>query len=79
MNARKETIVKDQVSELVKRADKVFIASGKKTLEFDPANCDIEELLKKACGRTGNLRAPTLWIGKKLYVGFNESMYAELV
>ena len=34
-----------------------------------------DELLKLVLGPTGNLRAPTLRVGKKLVVGFNEEMY----
>ena len=32
-------------------------------------------MLKLVLGPTGNLRAPTLRLGKKLVVGFNEEMY----
>lgn len=38
-----------------------------------------EEILKVSLGRTGNLRAPTLLVGKNLYVGYNEEMYRELL
>lgn len=55
------------------------MASGKKILEFDPAGEDFDELLNKATGRTGNLRAPTVRIGATLYVGFNQEMYEQLV
>ena len=34
-----------------------------------------EELLKLMLGPTGNLRAPTLLVGKNLIIGFNEEMY----
>jgi len=29
-------------------------------------------------GATGNLRAPTIRVGKKLLVGFNEDVYSEV-
>lgn len=38
-----------------------------------------EDILKVSLGRTGNLRAPTLRVGEKLYVGYNEEMYKELL
>ena len=52
-------------------------AKGKKVVELDlkkdkPTQ---EEMLKLILGPTGNLRAPTLRVGKKLIVGFNEEMY----
>ena len=37
-----------------------------------------EEVLKLMLGPTGNLRAPTLRVGKKLLVGFNAEAYAEV-
>lgn len=37
-----------------------------------------DELLKVILGPTGNLRAPTFRVGKKMVVGFNAEMYSEL-
>lgn len=39
---------------------------------------DADTLKKLLVGPTGNLRAPTLRLGKTLVVGFNEQMYDEL-
>ena len=36
-----------------------------------------DEILKLILGPTGNLRAPTLIVGKNMIVGFNEAMYAD--
>lgn len=79
VDAKKQTLDQDGASELLKTAEKVVVASGKKMLEFDPAGDNFDELLKKATGRTGNLRAPTVRIGSVLYVGFNQEMYDQLV
>lgn len=62
----------------MKGAEKVMVASGQKTLEYDPATADKDELLKKITGRTGNLRAPALKIGNVYYIGFNAGMYENL-
>lgn len=35
----------------------------------------VDELLAAMLGPTGNLRAPTLVVGKTLIVGFNEELY----
>ena len=78
VNAAKETISGDDVWNLLKTAPTIFVASGKKIIEFSPDTADKEELLKKACGRTGNLRAPTLKIGDNYYIGFNETMYENI-
>lgn len=39
---------------------------------------DDEALLKLVMGPTGNLRAPTLRVGKTLIVGFHPEMYDEI-
>lgn len=62
----------------MRTAEKIVVARGQKTLEYDPGSADKEELLKKITGRTGNLRAPTLRIGNVYYVGFNVTMYENL-
>lgn len=78
VDARKETIKEEGALELVAGAENVYVASGKKTLTFVPAEADRDELLKRITGRTGNLRAPALRKGKVFYVGFNEEMYSGL-
>ena len=62
---------------LVKKANKLTVAKGKKVVELDlkkdqPTE---EEILKLILGPTGNLRAPTLLVGKTMVVGFNDEMY----
>lgn len=79
VNAKKETLQAEAALDLLKNADKIIVASGKTTVEYDPATADAEELTKKAMGRTGNLRAPTLRMGNTYYVGFNEELYSNLV
>lgn len=56
---------------------KLVVAKGKKTLEFDlkkeaPAD---DDLVAAMTGPTGNLRAPTLVVGKAVVVGFNAELY----
>ena len=77
-DAKKEKIDDDQAWEMLSKAPKVFIAQGKKLLEFIPSSDNKEEILKRAMGRSGNLRAPTLLIGESYYVGFSADMYEEL-
>lgn len=78
VNAKKETLDTDGAAALLKTAEKIYVTSGKKILEYNPSE-DFDEMLKKATGRTGNLRAPTLKIGNTFYVGFNVEMYENLV
>jgi len=55
----------------------VVAAKGKSVVAFDmkKAPPDDETLLAALLGPTGNLRAPTLRVGKTVLVGFNEEMY----
>ena len=80
MNAKKETYQSQQALELVDAASELFVAKGKKVvhLNFKKDQPTNEEILKLMLGPTGNLRAPTLQVGKKLVVGFNEDMYREV-
>ncbi len=76
VNASKETISGDDIWDLVKKSEKIVVASGKKIIEFS-LNDDRNDILAKIAGRTGNLRAPTLKIGSSFYIGFNEELYKE--
>jgi len=38
-----------------------------------------KELLDALLGPTGNLRAPSIKVGKKLIVGFNEEFFASIL
>lgn len=67
-----------QVWDFLKDAEEIHIASGQKVLHYQPAQANREELLKKATGPTGNLRAPTLRLGADLYIGFNQALYSDL-
>ncbi len=68
----------EAIWKLVEGAEKVYVTSGKKILEFTPPD-NKEEMLKKMSGRTGNLRAPTLREGNVFYVGFNEDLYTTVI
>ena len=64
---------------MVKSASLLLVAKGKNVVEVDlkkdkPSDA---EILKLILGPTGNLRAPTIRVGKKLVVGFNDEMYAD--
>jgi hypothetical protein len=78
VNAAKATISGGEVWDLVSGADKIVVTSGRKILEYDPAQDNKEEIIAKISGRTGNLRAPALRIGSTYYIGFNEALYASL-
>lgn len=79
-NARKETHQGEYALELTRRASKLYVAKGKKVniVDLKKDRPDDEQLLKLMLGPTGNLRAPTLVVGKNLIIGFNQEMYEEI-
>jgi ABC-type arginine transport system ATPase subunit len=66
---------------LAAEASSVIVAKGKNVLHFDIKEDapDDETLLSHLLGPTGNVRAPTLRVGKTLLVGFNEDAYGDVL
>ena len=57
----------------------MLVAKGKKVTEVDlkKNRPDDDTLVALMLGPTGNLRAPTMKVGKTMLVGFNQESYAE--
>ncbi len=66
---------------LAAKAQKLVAAKGKTIIRVDlgPKGATKEEMAALMMGPTGNLRAPTLLVGKTLIVGFNEEIYQEML
>ena len=79
VDARKNVIKAEGAWELFQDADTLHVGRGKKTVVYAPDSESKEEILKVSLGRTGNLRAPALRVGKIFYVGYNDAMYEELI
>ena len=64
---------------LVENADRLVVAKGKKLTELDlNSESPTDDVVAKLMlGPTGNLRAPTLRVGRTLVVGYNEEVLAE--
>ena len=62
--------------EMARSASKLIVAKGKKISEFKAAEKDSREAIEAMLGPTGNLRAPTLRVGKTLLVGFSDEIYS---
>jgi hypothetical protein len=56
----------------------VIVAKGKKRSDFAGGKAT-KDVVDAMLGPTGNLRAPTLRIGKTVVVGFNDEVYSELI
>lgn len=69
----------DEALELARAASEIIVAKGTKITRFvmkeGPSD---DELLAVMLGPTGNLRAPVLRVGKRLFVGFPKEGFEEL-
>ena len=79
VEARKQKIEGDDAWAVLGSAKELVVGRGKKFQIFDPKKDDKEPILKVCLGRTGNLRAPTLKMGDRVVVGFNDDMYEQFV
>ncbi len=66
---------------MLKGADTLIAARGKKVERIDlgagkPDRATVERLM---LGPTGNLRAPTLRVGRTIIVGFDEETYRKVL
>ena len=71
-------LAREQAAELAKQASRIIVAKGTKVTEF-PGGRATEEIIAALLGPTGNLRAPTLRVGKTLLVGFSEEAYRDVL
>ena len=63
------------LSELLASAKQLIAAKGKKVSEFKGADVTSDDAVAAMLGPTGNLRAPTIRVGKTLLVGYDEDTY----
>jgi arsenate reductase-like glutaredoxin family protein len=81
VDARKNKMGVKEALKLAQSADKLYVTKGSKVITIDmnkdkPSNNTLESLL---IGPTGNLRAPTLQVGKTLLVGFDPEAYKQIL
>lgn len=68
----------DDAKELLGNMSKLVAMKGKKVTTLNPKKDDLDECVAAMLGPTGNLRAPTLRVGKTMLVGFNEDCFSEV-
>ena len=81
MDAKKTRLGLKEALALLDRVDVLYAARGRKVERVDlragrPDRATVERLV---LGPTGNLRAPTLRVGRTLLVGFDESTYRQVL
>jgi arsenate reductase-like glutaredoxin family protein len=77
VNTKKQPMGPKEALALAGQASRIYVAKGKKVAQIDlhrdrPSPAELKALM---IGPTGNLRAPTLRVGKTLLVGFHEETY----
>lgn len=81
VDAKKRRIGRSEALALARKANELFAAKGKKIvhLNFKARKPGDDELAALVIGPSGNLRAPSFFVGKTLVVGFNEETYREML
>lgn len=75
-DARKERYSKDDLRELFKSAARVIVIKGKRKFEFDLSRgFELDALAEVVIGPTGGLRAPTIFVGDVVLVGFDADVW----
>jgi len=64
-------------ADLLADASTLIALKGKKVQKFSVKSSISDEAIAATLGPTGNMRAPTMRVGKTIIVGFNEAVYAE--
>ena len=68
---------KDEALKLLRKATRLVVSKGKRVNVFAAPKALDEGAVVAMLGPTGNMRAPTVKVGKTLLVGFNEEHFAE--
>ena len=65
---------------LLGRVEEAYVVKGKKIVHLDfNKQAPTEETVALLLGPTGNLRAPTMRVGKTLLVGFDEQIFRKVL
>jgi len=77
VDARKMRLGKKDALALAHEMDEIYVAKGKRVthVNLKADRPDDKALAELLLGPTGNLRAPTLRMGRTLVVGFDEETY----
>lgn len=79
--ANKVKLGPEQALAMVREADDLYVARGKKLVHLRPRadRPSDDELLALIIGPSGNLRAPLLRAGRALIVGFHPDAYSRVL
>ena len=72
-------LARKDAAALAKAASVVIVAKGKNVRRFEPGGKAPKDVVDAMLGPTGNLRAPTLRVGKTILVGFDDASYTSVL
>ncbi len=80
VDARQKLKLEDALA-LLAGMDELIVAKGKRVerLDLRAGRPDRSTVARLMLGPTGNLRAPTLRVGRKVLVGFEEGVYKSVL
>jgi hypothetical protein len=81
VSTRERKIGDREALKLAREASTIYASKGKKVVHVDlrREKPDAATLKRLLIGPSGNLRAPTLRVGKTLLVGFDEAVYKKVL
>ena len=79
VDAKTKRFDEDAAWALLKTAETVTVAKGKKIQTFATNAGEKAAILQQAMGPSGNLRAPTFRIGDQIIIGYNADLYDDRV
>lgn len=81
VDAKKTRMGGKEALALAKTVDEIYASKGTKLVHLDmkKERPDAAALLAVLLGPSGNLRAPTLRVGRTLLVGFHEDSYRKVL
>jgi hypothetical protein len=69
-------LAREEAARLVRQAERIVVAKGGKVVELAGGKASAA-IVDSLLGPTGNLRAPTIRVGRTLLVGFDEEAYRD--
>lgn len=77
VDARKVPLKQNEALAVLTDVDRIYSTKGKRVtcVDLTQENLSNETLLSLLLGSKGNLRAPTLRVGRTLLVGFDQATY----
>jgi arsenate reductase-like glutaredoxin family protein len=81
VDAKKTRIGPEEAVAMARKFNEIYASKGTKLVHVDlrKEDLDDEQLEALIIGPSGNLRAPTLQVGKTLLIGFNEESYSKVL